>query len=136
MHFCTASVSTLLRSYQHIPNILQSTEAYEERDTSNIFERCDLKVSLVNKAIISEMHRRNMLRMIKHNTSVYEVFMAMNFKRIFLAECCSLITQTDTSLSLDVHSLYAFGWTRFALEVCDLLIIGQTHTRNRSVRIY
>lgn len=33
VHFCTASVSTLLRSYQHIPNISQSTEAYERRDS-------------------------------------------------------------------------------------------------------
>lgn len=55
--------------------------------------------------------------MIKHYTSVYEVFMAMNFKCILLAESCSLITQSSQSL---VH----FRWTRIALEVCGLLHLG------------
>lgn len=70
------------------------------------------------------MHGRNMLRMIKHNTSVYEVFMAMNFKMHPSGRALFSHYTNQLESPTQHPQLARFQWTRLALEVCDLLIIG------------
>ncbi|KAF5910188.1 Uncharacterized protein DAT39_000120 [Clarias magur] len=47
--------------------------------------------------------------------------MAMNFKRILLAECCSLITTNRYESQPRRPQLVRFRWTRFALEESNKL---------------